>query len=329
MQTKDGAEVKIIRLLREAGSRPVSGSAISAGLGVSRAAIWKHIERLRSIGYEIDARPRKGYSLAPDKGRLFNAVEIAAGLQTDVVGGQINFYKTLSSTNGVAFELGRAGAQDGTVVIADEQTGGKGRIGRRWESPPFVNLYTSIILRPPIAPVRAHHLTFVAAVAVAECVAKFLRRPPIVKWPNDILIDAKKVAGILLEMDSEPDRVNFVVIGIGINVNLKPDALPAAVRDIATSLANATGAAVDRVEVACVLYSELEKWYKIYLDKGFSPVLDAWAGFFASEGKAVRVAACGRAIEGVCVGVDADGALLVRRRDGALERVVSGDVETV
>lgn len=327
MQTKDGAEAQIIRLLRE-GGESVSGAAISATLGVSRAAIWKHIERLRAIGYDISARPRKGYSLAQGKTRLFNEVEIAAGLKTGLVGSVVHFHQTLASTNTAAFELGRGGCQDGAVVIVDSQTSGKGRIGRRWESPPGVNVYTSIILRPSISPGRAHHLTFVAAVAVADCAAQFIRRAPIVKWPNDVLIDARKLAGILLEMDSEPDRVNFVVMGIGINANMKMDALPADVKNIATSFACVTGQAVDRTELVCALYSGIEKWYKIYLDKGFAPVLDAWRGYFASEGKPVRVKVFGRVIEGVCTGVDVDGALLIRRQDGAVERVVSGDVET-
>lgn len=328
MQTKYDAEARIIRLLRE-GVGPVSGAAVSRALGVSRTAIWKHIERLRSMGYDISARPAKGYSLGPEKARLFNEVEIAYCLKTRLVGSVIHFHRTLASTNAAAFELGRSGCPDGTAVIADAQTNGKGRIGRRWESPPGVNLYTSIIIRPAIAPVHAHHLTFVAAVAVAGCAAQFLRRAPIVKWPNDVLIDTRKVAGILLEMDSEPDRVNFVVMGIGVNANMKMDALPSDVKNIATSLAREGGVEVDRATLVCALYSELEKWYKIYLERGFTPVLDAWRGYFASEGKAVRVAVFGKTIEGVCAGVDVDGALLIRKRDGAVERVVSGDVETV
>jgi len=328
MQTKDDAEVRIIHLLRAEGGRALSGSAISAALGISRSAVWKHIERLRLMGYDIDGRPRKGYSLSQDGPRLFNGVEIAAALKTVFVGRAVHYYPTLASTNGTAFELGRANAPDGTVVIADAQTGGKGRLGRRWESPPGLNLYTSIILRPPIAPVRAHHLTFVAAVSVAGCVAGFIGRRPAVKWPNDILIDSRKAAGILLEMDSEPDRVNFVVIGIGINANMKAEAMPAAIRKTATSVACARGQRVDRAALACALYSELEKWYKIYLDGGLAPVLDAWRGYFASEGRQVRVAAFGRAVEGVCAGVDVDGALLIRTQEGRLERVVSGDVET-
>ncbi|MBI5885461.1 MAG: biotin--[acetyl-CoA-carboxylase] ligase [Deltaproteobacteria bacterium] len=329
MQTKDAAEVRIIRLLRAEGGQAVSGSAISASLGISRAAVWKHIERLRLMGYDIDAQPRKGYSLDPDHSRPFNNVEIAASLKTSLVGRAVYYYPALASTNATAFELGRANAPDGTVVIADSQTGGKGRLGRRWESPPGVNLYTSIILRPPVAPVLAHHLTFVAAVSVAGAVAAFIGRRPAVKWPNDVLIDSRKVAGILLEMDSEPDRVNFVVIGIGVNANLKAKAMPSAIRDIATSLSMITGHGVDRAALACALYSELEKWYKIYLDGGLAPVLEAWRGWFASEGKQVRVAAFGRTIDGVCAGVDVDGALLVRTQAGKVERVVSGDVETV
>ncbi len=327
MQAKEAAEAEIIRLLKAGKDSYISGQALSAALGVSRTAVWKHIEKAREMGFSIEASPSKGYRLNTSSGAPFNGVEVSSGLSTEYIGRNIYFYGSLDSTNRKAFELGRAGEPEGAAVIADTQTGGKGRLGRRWESPAGVNLYTSIILRPAIPPRHAHNLTFVAAVAVAETVERFSPVRPTVKWPNDILLDGKKAAGILLEMDSEPDRVHFVVAGIGVNINMKEADLPETLRVKATSLYEIKGESTDRAGFAGVLYSGFEKWYKIYKEKGFSPVMEAWKGFFASVGRPVTVRSFDTVIEGVCLGVDADGALLVRTSTGAEERVVSGDVD--
>lgn len=323
MRTKKEAE--IVRLLK-AGWGYTSGQAISSALGITRTAVWKHIKTLKEMGYSIQASPSKGYRLDPDVAP-FNGVEISSGLSTDFIGREIHFYPSIGSTNVKAFELARNGAPEGAAVLADAQTRGKGRVGRHWESPGGVNLYTSVILRPMIQPQNAHNLTFVAAVAVAEAVSAFVPTRPTVKWPNDILIDAKKAAGILMEMDSEPDRVHFVVMGIGINVNMRASSLPEPVGKIATSIIEKSGVETDRATVARSVYSSIEKWYKIYLEGGFGPVLEAWKGYFDSAGKTVRVTSFGSVRHGVCMGVDGDGALLLRSGTGAIERVISGDVE--
>ena len=240
-----GPEVEIVRLLKSGGEF-VSGQRLSATLGVSRTAVWKQIEALRKMGYRVEASPSKGYRLAGQ--RPFNGVEVSSLLETEIIGKRIHFYDEIGSTNVKAFELARGGEGEGAVVLADSQTGGKGRIGRRWESPPGLNLYASIILRPPVAPQEAHALTFLAAVATAEAVAKVCPVRPVVKWPNDILLDGGKAAGILLEMDSEPDRVHFVVIGIGVNINETQSMFPEYIRNTATSLREKAGDAIDRAE---------------------------------------------------------------------------------
>jgi len=317
-------EVEIIRLLKGAGAGYTSGQLLSGALGISRAAVWKHVETLRRAGFSIEASPSKGYRLG---GPLpYNAIEVASALSTEFVGGRLLFFESIDSTNRRAFELGRAGEPEGTAVIADGQTDGKGRMGRRWASPPGVNVYTSVLLRPDIPPRRAGELTFVAAVAVAEAVGGFSPTRPVVKWPNDILIGGRKVAGILLEMDAEPDHVHFVVIGVGINVNVRARDLPAGVSPGATSLVDERGGEVSRCELVRELYSRLERWYKAYIKEGFEPVARAWRGYFHSEGSPVRVEVFGRSIEGICLGIDAGGALLVRTASGEVERVVSGDV---
>lgn len=331
MEAGRRAEVDIIRFLK-AGQRDngaegyTSGQRLSKGLGMSRTAVWKHIKSLRKMGFPIEASPSKGYRLAPAP-CPFNSVEVSSGLDTGFVGGKIFFYPSLESTNVKAFELGRGGEAEGTAVIADAQSRGKGRIGRQWVSPPGVNLYTSIILRPRILPRDAQHLTFVLAVAVAEAISGVVPGRVTVKWPNDVLIDSRKAAGILLEMDSEADRVHFVVAGIGVNINMREEMLPPEIRPLAISLCSASGGGVERARFTRALYSSIEKWYKIYLGEGFAPVLDAWRGSFASEGKPVKVSSFNRAITGICLGVDHDGGLLVRTALGDVEKVVSGDVE--
>ncbi|MBI5493351.1 MAG: biotin--[acetyl-CoA-carboxylase] ligase [Deltaproteobacteria bacterium] len=325
MQGKNPAELKIIRVLKGEGSGYVSGQSISSALGISRTAVWKHMNSLKGAGFPIEASPSKGYRLASPKDP-FNGVGIAAMLTTDIIGKEVVFFPSIDSTNVKAFELGRNGAPEGTAVVADRQTKGKGRIGRKWESPPGVNLYASIILRPGIMPHEAHQLTFLMAVAAVEAISPYSPRPPKVKWPNDILIDSKKAAGILMEMDSEADRVHFVVAGIGVNLNIREKDFPDYIKGAATSLRERCGQEIDRAAFTRGLFSSMEKWYRIYLGKGFAPVLDEWKRHFGSEGKPVRIASFHRDVSGICMGVDNGGALLVKTSSG-VERVISGDVE--
>lgn len=329
MKEKPGAaELEIIKVLKSGQGGFISGQGLSRALGISRTAIWKHIKNLKEMGFRIEASPSKGYRL--DISDLpFNDIEILSGLSTGLIARNIHFFSSLDSTNIKAYELGRLGAPEGSAVIAETQTRGKGRIGRRWESPPGLNLYVSIILRPPVPPQSAHNLTFLSAVALAESIEAFISRKPEVKWPNDILIDGKKTAGILLEMDSEPDRVHFVIAGIGVNLNMKHSMLPEVIRPIATSVSEKAGREIDRAQFARSLFSSMEKWYKVYLNGGFGPILDAWKGFFTMEGKALKVTSFDKVTTGVCAGVDPDGALLLKTASGDVMRVISGDVESV
>ncbi len=335
MHGKADREVELIRLLKGSGRGGgfVSGEELRRSLGISRSAVWKHVEGLRRAGYTIDAAPRKGYRL--DMAVLpFNGIELASRAVPGAIGARVRFFESVGSTNTEAFELGHSGEPEGTVVVADAQRKGKGRIGRHWVSPPGVNLYTSILLRPRVLPMDAQKLTLLAAVAVAETVSGFLGRRPSVKWPNDILVGSKKLAGILLEMESEADRVKFVVVGIGVNLNMDLTLLDPALRPSVTSIMEETGKKVSRVEFATALYSSVRKWYNSAMEAGFdaagfTPVMEAWRGYFGSEGKPVRVVSFDRIIEGVCEGIDPDGALLVRGPSGETVRVISGDVEPV
>lgn len=319
-----GQEREIIRLLK-AGPGHVSGQKLSRALGVTRTAVWKHIEALRKSGYTIEASPSKGYRL---EGPLpFNGTEVSSLLKTGFIGRELRFHNEVGSTNAEAFELARNGAREGTVVMAESQAGGKGRLGRKWESPAGLNIYMSILLRPPIPPEEAHWLTFVAAVAAAEAISEFCPARPVLKWPNDVLVNGRKAAGILLEMGSEPERVHFVVMGIGVNVNMTRSMFPEYIRNTATSVREAKGGEVDRSALAARLLSSVELWYKVYLAEGPVPILSEWKRYFGFEGKEIRVVSFGNAVKGVCLGVDDTGALLIREPGGAVRKIVAGDME--
>lgn len=315
---------RIMDLLRKPGEEYLSGERLSDNLGISRSAVWKQISALRAMGYAIEAVPSKGYRLSVVS-RPYNDIEISSGLTTQFIGRSLYFHRDTPSTNETAIRLAKESALEGTVVVAEKQSGGRGRLGRRWESPSG-GLYTSIILRPPIAPRDAPRMSLMTAVAVAETVADYLPHPPSVKWPNDLLVGGKKIAGILAEMDAEMDRVHFIVIGIGINVNAVMDGLPPEVRDIATSLREVRGEPLPRVELLQNLYCKLERWYDRFLREGFTPVREAWMRLSDMRGRTVTVKQFDGVVKGAALGIDDDGALLVRLRSGEVERVTGGDV---
>lgn len=333
MKHLNDIDTEIVRLLKE--DSFVSGEEISDILHLSRSAVWKRINGLRQGGYAIEARPRKGYRLSSSK-TPYTGVAISSALKTETIGHPLHFHNTLDSTNTRARELAGDGAAEGTTVIADSQTLGRGRRGREWHSPVGLNLYTSVILRPDIAPERAPTITLLAAVALAEAIEETLKESstpmrPTVKWPNDILVGGKKVAGILTEMSSEPDKIHHIIVGMGVNLNLEAKALPSELREIATSLKDCSGEVVDRADFTARLYSSLEKWYTLCLLQGsgnFGPAIDMWRGYFDRVGTHVKVSTTGEEVsqEGTCMGIDDDGALLIKNSKGAVERVVSGDV---
>ncbi len=316
---------RIIEILRDSSNGYVSGAVISDKLGMSRTAVWKHITSLRKMGYRIEARHSRGYRLKGDDD-LYNGYEIAGGLDTEIIGKDVHFYPLAGSTNNIAYKLAKEGAPEGTVVMADGQTNGRGRLNRRWESPPGVNIYTSIILRPSIPPMDAPKLTMLSSVAVLEVLRTFLPNSLFLKWPNDVLVGHKKISGILAEMDAEADRVRFVILGIGINVNIEKEAFPSELRPLATSLIEETGCRASRATLLKDLYFSLERWYKLFLESGFEPVRERWERYGLLDGKEVAVRQFGTTIEGIAVGIDSDGALFVRRSTGEVTRIVAGDV---
>ncbi|MDK2847916.1 MAG: BirA family transcriptional regulator [Desulfuromonadales bacterium] len=323
--TGQDAHATILALFRSAGDGFVSGAQISRALGVSRTAIWKKIEQLRLLGYAIEAVPSKGYRLqeSPD---LLLAAEVQAELGTERIGREVIYYAETDSTNLRAHELGKAGAEEGTVVLADRQTAGRGRLGRHWCSPGGVNLYASIVVRPPVAPRYASQMTFLSAAAVAQTVSETGGLTATVKWPNDVLVEGRKIAGLLNELDAETERIHYLVLGIGVNLNMQAGQFPDDLRYPATSLLLETGRRVSRLDFVRCLLRHMDRLYSLYLAQGFQPVLAAWQQYFHLVGCMVEVDCQNRRVVGCVQGLDSDGALLLELADGGRERVLAGDV---
>ncbi|HEX5745645.1 MAG TPA: biotin--[acetyl-CoA-carboxylase] ligase [Archangium sp.] len=315
----------ILGFLADGREEFLSGEALSAKLGLSRTAVWKHVQSLREKGYRIDAVPARGYRLVDVPDRL-SPLELAPLLSTHDLGQSIHFHESLPSTNEAAFRLAADGAEHGEVVITDQQTAGKGRRGRTWVSPAGLNLYFSAILRPELPPQRAPELTLVAAVALAEALRE-ADADALIKWPNDVQIGGRKVAGILTELSAEPERVHFVVLGIGVNLNAGPEHFPPEVASTATSLSQALGRRVNRALFTASLWGRLEEWLDLHHEVGFEPVRARWKELSATLRQEVLVRTGGSELRGVAEDIDTSGALLVRTAGGSLERVLAGDVE--
>lgn len=307
----------------------ISGEYFSKELGISRTAIWKHITTLRKSGYLIEAIPSRGYRLisSPD---FIDQHDVKARLVSARIGTRLDFVKTTSSTNADAFRAAETGAIEGTVVLADFQSGGKGRRGRVWSSPAGVNIYCSVVLRPTIMTHEAPQLTFLSAVAVARAIEQTTELVPEIKWPNDLLISGKKVAGLLNEMSAETDGINFVILGIGVNLNMTAEQFPEDLRHPATSLFLESGQRVDRSRFTSTMLNELDRLYAEFLEHGFGPVREEWQQRCNASGRRVFVSDSGtECTSGRFIGIDSDGALLLRSDDDRLHRITCGDVRVI
>jgi len=244
------------------------------------------------------------------------------------VGRDVHYAATLESTNDTARELALAGTADGTVVVAEQQTRGRGRLGRSWESPPYRNLYLSVVLRPAIPAQQAPQLALVAGLATAEAVREWAPAAAL-KWPNDVVIDGRKVAGILTEMEAVGTDVRFVIVGIGVNVNTVAEDFPPELRDRAVGLCTAAGRAVDRAAVAVALLARLEARSDDFVAGGFAPLRPAWERLSCLGGRRVCVAEGAQRVEGVVAGLTDDGALRLVDAAGVETCVLAGDVTVV
>lgn len=323
----DGA-ARVLGALRASDARRCSGGELAEALGVSRGQVWKHVEALRRRGYTIAGTPGGGYRLEGVPDRLYPE-EIHAGLATRWLARGIEWFEQIDSTNRVAGERGRAGAPHGWCAIAEGQTAGRGRLGRSFFSPPYLNLYTSIVLRPALALAEAPTLILAAGVAVAETVAETVGDPAAVevKWPNDVLLGGLKTSGILMELVAEATRVGHLVLGIGVNLNVDRAIFPDEFRASATSLASHLGRRVERAAFVRRLFGTLEDVLDLHAEGGYAALRPRFDRFYRMAGRPVVVSEPGGArLEGVALEPDADGALAVRRRDGAIVRVLAGDV---
>jgi len=301
----------------------LSGDQISRHLGISRQGLWKHIQELKDSGYEIVAVPHLGYRLQSCPDRLF-PFEISRNLHTKFIGKKIHYFEYLSSTMNLAMQLGMQGESNGALVLAESQTKGRGRLGRSWFSPKYKGIYLSLILRPPILPAVSPILTLLSAVSICEAVKKVTGLDSQIKWPNDVFINNKKLAGILTEMNAEVDKVNFVVIGIGLNVNNDKKSLITQ----ATSLKEQLGQSLSRVTLLQELLRRIENNYHLLLegDKGAQAIIDKWRNFNLTLGHHVKVYYQNKHVEGSAVDIDKDGSLLIRKASGIIQKVSSGDV---
>ena len=242
------------------------------------------------------------------------------------LGNKFHCFEQIGSTNTHARELAESAAAEGEVVIAESQTHGRGRLGRRWESPPSTNLYFSIVLRPKLAPQHAAQITLMAAVAVADAVASFIAQEVTIKWPNDILVDGRKLAGILTEACCNAGRVEYVILGVGINVNTAIDSMPDDIRRGATSLFDLTGKNVPRENVLHRLIRDLDRCYGVLEASGFDALRPRWEARFNLRGKRVRAELDGQVVTGRACGIDRNGALVLEDENGMLKTIIAGDV---
>ncbi len=314
---------RILELLRRQEGF-LSGEDIGRELSITRAAVWKGIKKLREEGYEIEAVTNRGYRLTNPE-TMYNKRELEQGLKTKTMGQSIYFYEETDTTNNRARELALEGAPEGTLVVAEKQTAGRGRRGKVWESPLGTGIWMSLVLRPQIMPAEASVLTLLCGLATAEAIEAETGLSAGIKWPNDILINGKKAVGILTEMDCEMSEVHFVIPGIGINVNTA--SFPPEIADIATSLYLECGKTVSRRRLVHKVLERLEEHYKTFLRTGsFTAMLEDYRKHCITLGKEVHV--LGREpFFAEALDITPEGELLVRRADNGKEEVVfSGEV---
>ncbi len=312
----------ILKILRETGDY-VSGQEICEKLGVSRTAVWKVIRQLQEEGYQVDAARSRGYRIidGPD---VMTAEEVESLLDTEWAGKPVVYYPETDSTNIRIRHLGDEGAPHGTLAVADRQTAGRGRRGRTWESPGGSCIYMSILLRPDLAPEKAPMLTLVMACGVAEGIMDCADVKVQIKWPNDIIVSGKKLAGILTEMSTQVDYINHVTVGVGINVNVQnfPEEI-----QTATSLLSETGTQTKRAPVIAAVMKHFEENYKIFMQtEDMSGLMKKYSSLLVNQDREVLILEKDAEYKAYAEGINQKGELVVRREDGTVENICAGEV---
>lgn len=314
---------EVLKMLRETDGY-VSGQQICEKFGVSRTAVWKVIRNLQEEGYHVEAVRNKGYRIVhtPD---VITGEEIESLMKTRWAGKNVIYYKETDSTNLRIRQLGDEGAPEGTLAVTDRQTAGRGRRGRAWKSPEGANIYMSVLLRPQIPPDKAPMLTLVMACSVAEGIMDCEDVNVRIKWPNDIIVNGKKMVGILTEMSTQIDYISYVAVGVGINVNIKE--FPEEIRATATSLCLETGHEVKRAPLIAAVMERLEKNYEIFLKtENMSGLMEMYSRLLINRGRDVMVLGAKEQYRAFAVGINDMGELIVRREDGTEECVYAGEV---
>lgn len=313
----------LLKSLRSAQGNFVSGEKLSNRQKTSRTALWKKIKLLRELGYKIEGCQSMGYRLnsSPDIPYPWEIYRNENSIWKNII-----YYRRINSTNTEAYALASQGAPHGTVVIAESQTGGKGRIGRIWDSPYAGNIYISLILKPDIPPYLSPQFTLAAGVGVARTVEEITGNKPELKWPNDLLFNRKKFCGVLTELNSETDRLNFLVVGIGINLNSDLKDYPESLHSEITTLKIVTSMEYNRNEFILKLLDNLQNVFITLQEKGFLPIKTKWEKYFCMKNEVVIVSSQREKLKGKAVGIDNSGAFLLRLENGKIERVLSGDV---
>lgn len=312
----------ILQYLKESGDY-ISGEEISRRLGISRSAVWKNINGLREAGYEIESVTNRGYRIL-NSGDALTPTEISNGLSTEAFGKNVSVFAEIDSTNEEAKRQAAQGAPHGSVFVAEQQNGGKGRLGRPWKSPPKSGLWFTLLLRPDAAPAQVSNLTLLAGLAVSRAIHTVTGCEAKIKWPNDIVIGSKKVCGILTEMSAEIDRVHFAVVGIGTNVN--DESFSDDLQIKATSLRMETGAPVSRVRLLQEILKEFETLYNDYFTKGSKDWLAEYKANCVSLNRTVGATRGQEKILGTAVDITDGGELVVQTQEGQQIEINSGEV---
>lgn len=317
---------KLLQAFTKHNGEYLSGQYLAELMGCSRTAVWKHMDELRKEGFELEAVRRKGYRIVKTPQTIFPD-EIRLGLKTEFIGQTIHYEETVDSTQIIAKRMAMEGAAEGTVVIAEEQLKGRGRLNRHWHSPSSSGVWMSIILRPNIPIQKAPQLTLLTAVAIVQGIIEATSLSSQIKWPNDILMSGKKVTGILTELVAESDRINSVIIGIGINVNQEKEDFPEELQEIATSLSLEAGKKFDRAVLIRSIFQKLEQLYKLYLTDGFQPVKHLWEKYSVTIGRMVTAKTLTENIYGKALGITDDGVLLIEDEQRIIHQIFSGDIQ--
>jgi len=322
--TTDRRLAGLLTLLAENATMVTSGTRIAKEVGVSRSMVWQWVKRLRELGVKVKSQPGTGYFLEqiPD---ILTPDMLKQRLKGSLFGKRIFHFFRTDSTNRVALELGHAGEPQGAVVLAEEQTAGRGRAGRAWHSERATGIYVTLLLRPKLAPVQAPLLTMMAGLSAHSAVQALTGLEVDLKWPNDLLVRGRKLGGILTEMHAEPGQIRFVIVGIGLNVN--QEKFPGELANLATSLRAETGKPQSRMELLVRLLHEFESDYNRFLREGVATVVARFESVSSyARGKRVRVTNGTESYVGTTAGLGPEGLLQVERDGGQLMTVIAGDV---